>query len=491
MPRQSLPENFWEKVLAALEIELDKSVVATWLNQTRLFETSENQLTIACHDSYAVSIIENRYATRIQEIIQEICGEKYRLRFIAQPERISEEPSGPLFDRLPGQEKLEDRRQKVEPRAQSIEGGIEHIGTSIAHRSSTIQPSNHSTISNLNPNYTFDNFVVGNSNRVAHAAALSAVDQPGAVYNPLLIYGGTGVGKTHLLHSIGNDLQQKNLNWRVSYTTSEKFTNDFINHIRQKKEMEDFRQAYRTLDVFLLDDVQFIGSKEATQEEFYHTFNELHQSGRQIVLASDRDPEEIDGLAERLVSRLRGGLMVNMSMPDYETRIAIITTKSAELNLSLDPQMIEFIADLTPDNVREIEGTLLKIKSAALGRDEPVTLGLIKSVLQDKHARQRSTINKKITPEMILQLVNETFKVTTQQLCGRRRKKEVVTPRQMAMFLLRNEIGMNLADIGDLLGGRDHTTVLHGCEKIKNEIDTHQNTYLKSQLRLIREELYA
>lgn len=479
MSQAALPKNFWEKVLATLEIELDHSVVATWLTNTSLYETDEGQLTIACHDAYATSIIENRYTDLIKEVITEITGEKFKLKFIARPEKSGEKASGPLFDNPP-----------EESRPQGLGNRNKKTGTG-EEISQTSPYSQVPNPSNLNQNYTFDNFVVGNSNRVSHAAAMSVVDNPGQVYNPLLIYGGTGVGKTHLLHAIGNDLLKKNPQANVRYLTSENFTNNFIQTIRQNKDMEEFRQTYRQLDALLMDDVQFIGSKEATQEEFYHTFNALHQSSRQIVLASDRDPQEIEELADRLVSRLRGGLMVNMSMPDYETRVAIITTKSAKLNMAMDRQMIEFVADLTPDNVREIEGTLLKIKSAALGQDEPTTLGLIKSVLQDKQPAKSGNITQKITPEMIIKLVNSNFETTTKDLCGRRRKKEIVIPRQMAMFLLRNEIGMNYEDIGDMLGGRDHTTIMHGCDKITREIDETKNTYLKSQLRLIREELYV
>lgn len=463
----SLPENFWEKVLTTLEIELSNSIVSTWLANTSLYETDEQQLTIACHDAYATNIIESRYAHLIKKVIHEITGKNFKLRFITRPQRTKIHDSGPLFDQPPQPAKK--------------------INTKEIRSSS---PSHQHNTSNLNPNYTFDNFVVGNSNRVPHAAAMSVVNNPGKIYNPLLIYGGTGVGKTHLLHAIGNELLQKNPYARVLYLTSEDFTNDFINHLRQNKDMENFRQTYRQLDALLMDDVQFIGSKEATQEEFYHTFNTLHQSGRQIVLASDRDPQEIEELADRLVSRLRGGLMVNMSLPDYETRIAIISSKSSQLNISLDRQMIEYIASVITENVREIEGALLKIKSASLGQDEPITLGLIKSTLQDSNTK-RGNLTKKITPEMILELVTNIFDTTIKDLCGRRRKKEVVIPRQMAMFLLRNEIGMNYEEIGNLLGGRDHTTIMYGCEKITREINESQNAYLKSQLRLIRERLYS
>ncbi len=468
MSREKLPENLWEQVLATLEIELDQSIVATWLNKTRLFETDENRLLIACQDAYATEIIKNRYSDLIQKTVYDLTGKKFRFSFRSQPESTETITKGPLFDQLPSQ---------TTENSQQITAAV------------NLQTTPRNT--NLNPNYTFDNFVVGNSNRVAHAAAMSVVENPGSVYNPLLIYGGTGVGKTHLLHAIGTDLQRKNQNWQITYLTSEKFLNDFIDHIRNTKKMSDFRTMYRSMDVLLMDDVQFLGgNKEGTQEEFYHTFNELHQAGRQIVLASDRDPEEIEGLASRLISRLRGGLMVNIGMPDYETRIAIIITKSAELGMTLDPQMVEFVADLTPDNIREIEGTLLKIKSLALAQDEPITLGLIRSALQDTRSTKRSP-SRKITPETILNLVTQTFDTTIKDLCGRRRKKEIVIPRQMAMFLLRNEIGMNLEDIGRILGGRDHTTVMHGCEKISSEIDENHNNYLKSQLRIIRETLYS
>ena len=465
--------NLWQQVLATLEIELDPVAVSTWFRNTQLYETTEDKIIIACTDSYSKSIIQKRYAEKIADIIKNIEKHKYQIDFIIKPQRVHTPIRGPLFDESP-------------------DGSINT--PNMPTQAGTATPLTPGTFgrteqSNLNPNLTLDNFVVGMSNRVVHAAAVSAIDNPGHIYNPLFIYGSTGVGKTHLLHAIGNGILERLPNYRVIYTTTEKFVNDMIEHIRQKKDMQQFRSRYRTCNALLIDDIQFLAGKDSSQEEFYYTFNELQQAGSQIVVVSDREPSQINGLTDRLVSRFKGGLMVMINPPDYETRLAIVKTKAEQMQISLTDPIYEYIAEQSSQNVREIQGVLLQVKSISQSQHQPINLAFVRSVLEPKADIQ--TVQKRITPELILELITRQFDTSIKDLCGKKRKKEIVLPRQMAMFLLRNELGMNLEEIGQILGGRDHTTIMHGCERIKTVVEQNTNPLLKSQLSTIRQELYG
>ena len=454
--------NLWEQTLASLELELDPAVISTWFKNTHLYETTEDRLIVACSDTYSKNIIHTRYAETIMSTLKRLKGTSVTIEFIVKPTKAEPKPvTGPLFDEAP-------------------QSAIQ------SYTSNSIQ---YIPNTNLNDTYTLDNYVVGVSNRVVHAAATSIIDTPGTIYNPLFIYGTTGVGKTHLLHAIGNSLHNKNPHFRIIYATTERFVNDLIDHIRQKKEMRNFRDLYRTADVLLIDDIQFLSGKESSQEEFYHTFNELYQSGRQIVIASDREPSQIDRLADRLVSRFKGGLITMITPPDYETRLAIVTRKAREDGLPLSMPICEYIAEQSNENIRELHGLMLQLKSHAVTRNEPINLALVRSLFNPTD--KESVPRKRITAEHVLELVTDQFGTTMKELCGKRRKREVVVPRQLAMFLLRNELGMNLEAIGHILGGRDHTTVMHGCDRIKSSIENDNNTHLRSQLLTIRQQLYS
>lgn len=466
-------KNLWQEILDELKTTWP-SAFSTWLNQTFSLQETKEKIVVACPQQYYKDFILSRYKQTLEKILKEKLGKVPQLEFVVKQE-ISEKLSGPLFDELP-----------------SAKGGFNST-TSLTSQSDqsdslsiqTNQIDKQPTTS-LNKNYTFDNFIVGNTNRVAQAAALAVSEKPGLTYNPLFIYGTTGMGKTHLLHAIGNNLSRNFPQFKVLYFTSERFLNDFVFWLRQKKDMGSFRKIYRGNDAILVDDVQFLGGKEGIQQEFYHAFNELFSAGKQIVLASDRLPQDIEDLAERLTSRFRGGLMVNISQPDFETRLAIVSAKTSDLHLDLTSEMQNFIAEEVSQNIREVEGALLKIKSESLAEDKPVTMSFLKELLvgEKKIVRQ-----KKLTPELLLNLITEIFETSIKDLCGRRRKKEIVIPRQVAMFLLRNEIGLNFSDIGEILGGRDHTTVMHGCDSIKEKLDS-GDSYLRSSVRTIRRELY-
>lgn len=466
-------KDLWKQVLAMLEIELDPAIVSTWFKNTQLYETSENKIIIACGDSYGRNIIQKRYSEAIETILTDLYDRKMRVEFIVKPQKIQETITGPLFDEAPEPTTTNHNQ----PPSQSHNTGFDSPD-------STTQPKPTA----IKRTYTLDNYVVGVSNRVVHAAAMSVIETPGVIYNPLFIYGNTGVGKTHIMHAIGNAIHEHNPHFRILYTTSEQFVNDLIDHIRQKKQMSQFRDKYRTTDVLLIDDIQFIAGKEASEEEFYHTFNELYNAEHQVVLASDREPDQIEGLADRLMSRFQGGLMVKIDPPDYETRLAIVQTKAIELDMDLTPPIIDYLAEHTGQNVREIQGYMLQLKSYALSQQTPINLAMARSILEPK---QDLEPRRKITPEYILELVTETFDTSIKDLCGKKRKKEIVVPRQLAMFLLRNELGMNLTEIGEILGGRDHTTIMHGCEKVKTLIEQKQNPLLSTHLSSIRQTLYS
>lgn len=327
--------------------------------------------------------------------------------------------------------------------------------------------------SSLNPKYTFDTFVVGNNNRFAHAASLAVAEAPAVSYNPLFIYGGVGLGKTHLMHAIGNEVLRNNRNANVLYVTSENFTNQLVNAIRDGS-MEQFRNKYRNIDVILIDDIQFIAGKERIQEEFFHTFNALHESGKQIVLSSDRPPKEIKLLEDRLKSRFEWGLLADVSIPDYETRLAILRKKAANDNIIVDDEILSNIATKLESNIRELEGALNKLVATSSLTHDSISIEMSEKAINDIISQKE----KVISPEYIQETVCKYFNINIADLKGSRRSNDIAYPRQIAMYLCREVAQMSLPKIGDAFGKRDHTTVLHGCNKIDKEIKENTNTKL-------------
>ena len=327
--------------------------------------------------------------------------------------------------------------------------------------------------STLNPKYTFDTFVVGNNNRFAHAAALAVAEAPATSYNPLFIYGGVGLGKTHLMHAIGNAILRKNKNASILYVTSEKFTNQLINAIKDNTSAQ-FRDKYRNIDVLLIDDIQFIAGKERIQEEFFHTFNTLHESGKQIILSSDRPPKDIQLLEDRLKSRFEWGLIADISNPDYETRLAILRKKAQLDNIIIDDEILSNIANRIDSNIRELEGTLNKLIAKSSLTNSPITMEMAERAINDIVAQQE----KVISAEFIQETVAKYFNINAKDLRGSKRSNDIAFPRQIAMYLCRNVAQMSLPQIGKDFGKRDHTTVMHACTKIENEIKENQNTKL-------------
>jgi chromosomal replication initiator protein len=332
----------------------------------------------------------------------------------------------------------------------------------------------------LNPRYSFDNFVVGPSNRLAHAAAMAVAESPASAYNPLFLYGGVGLGKTHLLHAIGRACSRKNLT--VLYVSSEEFTNDMINAIRTHT-TDEFRARYRRMDVLLIDDIQFIAGKESTQEEFFHTFNTLHGQERQLVISSDRSPKALVTLEERLRSRFEWGLTADIQAPDFETRMAILRSKAERAGRAIEPELLEVIARRLQSNIRELEGALTRVLAFADLSGVELTPEVVESAISDISPRSGG-----LTADQIITAVAQQFGVDEDHLLSRDRSREVALPRQIAMYLIREETGNSLPSIGEALGGRDHTTVMYGCDRISERLEADEA--LRRQVSAVRERLY-
>lgn len=340
------------------------------------------------------------------------------------------------------------------------------------------------TLSNINPKLVFDSFIIGKNNELAHAASLAVAKNPGTQYNPLFIYGGVGLGKTHLMHAVANKLLSENPRAKVLYLTSEKFTNDYINAISTKK-MEDFKTHYRTVDMLLIDDIQFIAGKEGTQEEFFHTFNELRDKGRQIIITADRLPKDIPAIEQRLVSRFEWGMVADIQAPDLETRMAILRTKLAKRGAIIDESIVYYIAENIQNNVRELEGALNRLLVFQELENRTVTLEQAQTMLQGMMNNKK----KGVTVKKIVSIVAEFYNVTADDLVKQSRRQEYVKPRQIAMFLARQELGSSFPSIGEFFGGRDHTTVMHAVEKVHAQIKDKEG--FKQEIDLIMDKLYA
>ena len=447
----------WSAALGVLQLGLTKANFETWFKDTTVVSEEDDVFCIGVPNAFAREWLENKYRPQVRDALQHIVGRTVDVRFVTT----------------------------ASPRAAASRAQITPIQASSAAPMG--QPERRDTPLGavLNPRYTFSTFVVGSNNRLAHAAALSVAERPGHSYNPLFIYGGSGLGKTHLMHAIGSAVTSRHPRKRVAYATSEKFTNEFINSIRGQKQ-EEFRDRYRRIDVLLIDDIQFIAGKEGTQDEFFHTFNAIHEEGKQIVLSSDRPPKAIASLEERLRSRFEWGLIADISPPDLETRIAILRAKAEAQNVAVPPPVIDFLAQRIVSNIRELEGALTRVVAYATLNAVPVTTELAQQMLQNILQAPR---RPSLSPEKIVEIVARYYQVPVEQLRGKARDKQIVLPRQVAMFLMREETEAPLLRIGAALGGRDHSTVLHGCEKIEREIEGSDD--FRREVSAIRELLYA
>jgi chromosomal replication initiator protein len=440
--RKMTPESAWKATLGELELQMTKATFNTWLKDARLLACEENEFVVGVRNDYAKDWLENRLRDTILRTLSAIVNNSVSVRFVVwSDELITPAPS------VMGSTKQKPTQPSITP---PLNGTADHTP---AYGSGTIQGMS------LNPRFTFSNFVVGQSNRLAHAAALSVSENPGQTYNPLFIYGGVGLGKTHLLHAIGQKCVRDGLN--VCYISSETFTNDLVQSIRNKQ-MAQFRERYRTPDVLLIDDIQFIAGKESTQEELFHTFNVLHSLGKQVVLSSDRPPKAMVTLEERLQSRFEWGLMADIQLPDTETRKAILQAKAEDHGIDVPDHVIDLIAHHVRNNIRELEGSLNKVIAyAQLSGADKVDSSLVDMALADLVRRP-----EKVTVTQIIEAVCTYYNVTSEALSSSSRSRTIAFPRQMAMYLARTETDESFPQIGTKLGNRDHTTILYGYEKI-------------------------
>jgi chromosomal replication initiator protein len=463
-------QQVWQAALSDLQTRISRANFETWLRSTTLVGLADGTATIAVPNTFAAEQLRAKFDHEIAGTLSTIVNKPVQVEYVVT--HSGGEPTRASRSR-PMRETPAARYTAAQPAAR----GPQPITTQME-----LAPA---TRPGLNPSYSFDSFVVGPSNRLAHAAAIAVADKPAQAFNPLFLYGGVGLGKTHLLHAIGHRSIDLRPETRVLYVSSEKFTNDLIKSIMGQR-TDEFRERYRSADILMIDDIQFIAGKEATQEEFFHTFNELYQSGRQIIVTSDKPPKAIPTLEDRLRSRFEGGLIADVQPPDVETRTAILSRKGQSLGVHVPGDVLEYVARKVQSNIRELEGALNKIIALAQLYGTAIKMDIAVQALSDAALEARRA---RITPELVIGEVTKHFKVTLAELRGRSRGKEIVLPRQIAMFILREETGSSLVEIGALLGGRDHSTVMHGIEKIEKAIET--DTALRGHVNAIREALYG
>jgi chromosomal replication initiator protein len=441
--------DLWNAALANIEKKISKPSFDTWLKSTKAHSLQGNLLVITAPNEFARDWLEERYSQLIAGILYEITGEELSVKFIIPQNQKEEDP-----DLL-----LPARKAKREEDQHDFPQNI------------------------LNPKYLFDTFVIGSGNRFAHAASLAVAEAPAKAYNPLFIYGGVGLGKTHLMHAIGHYVLEHKPNAKVVYLSSEKFTNEFINSIRDNKAVE-FRNKYRNVDVLLIDDIQFLAGKESTQEEFFHTFNTLHEESKQIVISSDRPPREIPTLEDRLRSRFEWGLITDITPPDLETRIAILRKKAKSEGLDIPNEVMLYIANQIDTNIRELEGALIRVVAYSSLINKDINADLASEALRDIIPSSKPKV---ITILEIQRTVGEHFSVKLEDFKAKKRTKSVAFPRQIAMYLSRELTDYSLPKIGEEFGGRDHTTVIHAHEKISKLMQT--DLQLQKQMKELNELL--
>lgn len=434
----------WEKTLNIIKPELTEVSFSTWIKPIEPIFLQDNKIILGVSNTFAKDILVSRYTTLIANAINQITSNNYEVEFIIPPEKTH----------------LNFRQEN----------------------NSDSSSNEISSLTNLNPKYTFDTFVIGNSNRFAHAASVAVAESPSKAYNPLFIYGGVGLGKTHLMHAIGDYILQNNPKARVVYISSETFTNELINSIRDDRNV-DFRNRYRTMDVLLIDDIQFIAGKERTQEEFFHTFNTLHESNKQIIISSDRPPKEIPTLEDRLRSRFEWGLIADIQPPDLETRIAILRKKAQMENIEIPNEIMVHIAKKIQSNIRELEGALIRIIAYSSLTNSEITVELASEALKELFSSKARQLNV----DLIKETISDQFSIKMEDFNSPKRTRAIAYPRQIAMYLCRELTDLSLPKIGEEFGGRDHTTVLHAYDKITKDIE--EDLEFKEKIEKIINEL--
>ncbi|OGZ33577.1 MAG: hypothetical protein A2Y98_01425 [Candidatus Portnoybacteria bacterium RBG_19FT_COMBO_36_7] len=453
--------ELWQAALGEIELNISKTNFITWFRNTDIIKAKDSSVTIAVPNAFSKEWLENKYNKLILKAIRNVSPETKDVEFI-----ISALPSAKLAPEMTLATVKSAKKKEVNELGQPFQ-------------EFEINKDTH-----LNPKYTFDNFIVGSFNELAQAAAQAITKNLGKLYNPLFIYGGVGLGKTHLIQALGNEIVKNyNSEKKVCYISSEKFTSELVDAL-YNGQVEEFKDKYRQIDVLIIDDIQFLAGKEKTQEEFFHTFNALYQNNKQIILSSDRPPQAISTLEERLKSRFAGGMIADISFPDLESRIAILKEKAYEKKFEVTDEILNYIANHIQKNIRELEGALNRIVISAKLRNTIPSVPEISKILNNI----TSPLSKKISYKTIVQAVADFYDINTGLLVNRCRKKELVYPRQVAMFLIREELKSSYPFIGEKLGGRDHTTVMYACEKITKELENNES--LQQEINLIKEHFY-
>lgn len=457
-------EELWNSVLAELELNTTKASFVTWFQYVFITDIKDGFVYIDVPDAFTKEWVENKFSKTILRILRNFNSEIKDLKISLNP---TNKPNS-YFSHL----KPVKAEVKPEKQANSNANQLGFLDFEI----------NRNT--NLNPKYTFDNFIIGSFNELAHAAAMSVLKNPGRSYNPLFLYGPSGVGKTHLLQALGNELLKNNPKYKVLYIPSEKFTNELITSL-QNQEINKFKEKYKQIDLLIVDDIQFLSGKEKTQEEFFYIFKDLYEENKQIILSSDRPPKSINTLEDRLRSRFEGGMIADLGYPDYETRVAILKNKSNLLNIPIPDDILHFIANQHQRNIRELEGALNNINATIKLNPSALTIQQISKTLSNTTSPPRKIINYK----HIIKTVSDFYDLTEKELLDKSRKQDVVKPRQITMFLLRQELKSSFPFIGQKLGGRDHTTVIHACNKIEKDIEG--DPLLNEEINMIKQRLYV
>lgn len=465
--------ELWQAVLGELELTLSKANFTTWFKNTFVSSCEGESVVISVPNTFTKAWLEKKYNAAILKSLQNVCSAPvkeivYKVDVRPQTRPAASQPFVPP-------------QQIPQPSAPSSASATK---TAVARKTMDLEKREAHSDGKLNPKYTFKSFIVGKGNELAHAASVAVSESNGTKYNPLFIYGGVGLGKTHLLQAIGNELVQKNPNAKILYVTCEKFTNEFIHAVKSGRGKE-FKDTYRTVDLLMIDDIQFLTGKDGTQEEFFHTFNALHETNRQVVLTSDRAPKQIPALEHRLVSRFEWGMTADISSPDFETRIAILESKCKERNYDLDAEIIRYVATVIQSNVRELEGALNKIIAYHQFKNTRPTIEGAKTLLSSFGPAQAK---KNVTAKHIITTVASYFDVTPPEMLGKCREKRLAFPRQIIMFLMREEMSCSYPTIGNEIGGRDHTTAMHAYDKISRGLE--DSPKLRQDLDLIKQRLY-
>lgn len=459
-------DSLWKSVLGELELSVSQAAFKTWFTKTKLIDRTEDNLIVSVPNYFAVTQFEQKYDKDVKAALKNQNVEAKNVKYVIES----------------------NHKKNANSAIEAVVSRQEQLSSTVAAplrvSESITRPADHT---GLNPKYTFYNFIVGSSNDLAATACQAVAENPGQKYNPLFLYGGVGLGKTHLMQAVGNEIVKNNPSTKVLYVTTENFTSDFLNYIRfnNKKNQQSFASKYRNVDVLIVDDMQFITNKEKTQEEFFHTFNELHQNNKQIIISSDRPPKSIPTLTDRLRSRFEWGMAIDIQMPDFETRCAIISAKASMSGVTLDRETIEYLAQNIKTNIRELEGSLNQLLAYSEMRgvkpDVTIAEGLIENV--------QKTRPRHLTSKQVIDKTAKIFGITSAEICSSKRDKHIALPRQIAMYLLRSELHLSFPKIATELGRKDHTTAIHSVNKIEKEIKL--NFTIRQQIEDIRERLYG